>query len=75
MKSKDGEAQGGESFDPEELPEEPEHRDGPPRPAPAPGVPVSDEEFERMKEAANRAPTSGAGHAQEDRHDKEKGDD
>ena len=75
MKSKRGESPGGERFDPEALPDEPEVPDAEPRPAPAPGVPISDEEYERMKEAARRAPGAGAGHAQEDRPSSEGGDD
>ena len=75
MKSKRGDASGGEEFDPEALPEEPENSDSRPRPAPAPGHPVSEEEFERMKEAAKRAPASGKKHAQEDRPKKNHGDD
>ncbi len=66
MKPKRGEAPGGESFDPEALPEEPESPEEQPRPAPAPGLPISDEEYERLKESAKRGTGHRNKHAQED---------
>lgn len=66
MKSKRGEAPRGESFDPEALPEEPDRPEEQPRPMPAPGLPISDEEYERLKEAAKRGPGRRNRHAQED---------
>ena len=52
----------GHSASPLDMPEE--SRDTPstvqPREAPAPGVPVSDEEYERMKEKAKRVKTGSA---------------
>jgi hypothetical protein len=67
MKSQRGCAPEGQSIEPEELPEEPVDTGAQPRAAPAPGVPVSDEEYERMKEAALHAPTPRVENAQEDR--------
>ena len=58
-----------ETVDPMSMPEDPESADQPPgktRPAPAPGVPISAEEYERLKEKAKHSPPPPAGHAQED---------
>ena len=38
-----------------------------PRPAPAPGVPMSAEEYERLKQRAKHGPAPRAEHAQEDK--------
>jgi hypothetical protein len=74
MKPLHGVAPGGESFDPSELSEEEEVDKGDnPKPAPAPGLPVSEEEYRRMKEAARHAPAPRDRHAQEDHPRKEPG--
>jgi hypothetical protein len=75
MRPLHGDATGGESFDPQDLPEEASDQSEKPREAPAPGVPISDEEFERMKEAAKHAPAPRDKHAQDDRPQKEEKDD
>jgi hypothetical protein len=52
------------------LPEDPESAKparGKPRPAPAPGVPMSAEDYERLKQRAKHDPAPLADHAQEDR--------
>jgi hypothetical protein len=52
---KTGAAGPGETFEPTAIPKERESDDaerGKPRPAPAPGVPLSREEYERLKERA-----------------------
>lgn len=72
MKSLGGVGPGGESIDPGQLPEESLDTNAEPRAAPAPGLPVSDEEYERMKEAAKHAPAPRVKNAQEDRPKKRK---
>jgi hypothetical protein len=67
MKSKRGAAPSGEPIDPETLPDEPEDSESEPRFAPAPGVPVSDDEYKRMKEEAEHGPAPEVDNAQEDR--------
>jgi hypothetical protein len=67
MKSRRGVAPGGEDLDPAELPEEPEEPTTNPKEAPAPGLPISQEEYERLKEAAKHAPAQRVKEAQEDR--------
>jgi hypothetical protein len=64
-----GVAAGGESINPSGLPETPESAAAgeQPRAAPAPGIPISKEEYERLKEAARTAPTPAVNNAQEDR--------
>jgi len=58
----------GQNVNPSELPEElVVLSDDKPRAAPSPGVPVSDEDYKRMKEAAEIAPTRDVKNAQEDR--------
>ncbi|MEA2165010.1 MAG: hypothetical protein QOK37_3137 [Thermoanaerobaculia bacterium] len=57
-KPKHGAGESGRAFDPKDLEEDDEPSPGTTRSAPAPGVPVSDEEYERMKEAAGKAPSS-----------------
>ena len=51
-----GIASEGKSFDPAELPEAQPEAVSQPRPAPAPGLPISEEEYKRMKEAAKEVP-------------------
>ena len=75
MKPLHGVTTGGESFDPRDLPEEAEDTPDKPKAAPAPGLPVSEEEYKRMKEAAKHAPAPCDEHAQEDRTREEKGND
>ena len=75
MKPLDGVAAGGKSFEPRELPAETADDTDKPRPAPAPGLPVSEEEYKRMKEAAKHAPAPRDEHAQEDRPAEENGND
>jgi len=58
-----------ETVDPMSMPEDPESDEparGKTRSAPAPGVPISAEEYERLKEKAKHSPPRPAGHAQED---------
>jgi len=66
---KHGSAPGGESINPMGLPEESSTFGTEPETnaAPAPGVPISDEEFRRMKEAVEHLPTPPVENAQEDR--------
>jgi hypothetical protein len=66
---KTGAAGPGEAFEPTAIPEEREPDEaerGKPRPAPAPGVPVSREEYERLKERARTVRKRPPGHVQED---------
>jgi hypothetical protein len=51
MKSQNGIAQSGKDFDPSDLPDQPEDTSHI-RPAPAPGLPISEEEYKRLKEEA-----------------------
>jgi hypothetical protein len=54
MKSLNGIAEGGKDFDPTESPDQ--HEDTSHiRPAPAPGLPISEEEYKRLKEEAEHA--------------------
>jgi hypothetical protein len=55
MKSRNGIAQGGEDYDPTELPDHPDDTSHI-RPAPAPGLPISEEAYKRLKEEAEHAP-------------------
>ena len=57
MKSKKGISHSGEDFDPTKLPDKPEDTSEI-RPAPAPGLPISQEEYERLKEEAETTNTS-----------------
>jgi hypothetical protein len=62
-----------EFIDPMNLAEESEtveSEHGRPRPAPAPGVPMTAEEFERLKEKAKHDPAPPSKHGQEDPGDK-----
>ena len=54
MKSLNGMAQGGQDFDPTELPDQLDDSSNI-RPAPAPGLPISKEEYDRLKEEAEQA--------------------
>ena len=54
MKSKYGIEQSGKDFDPTASPDHPEHSNQI-RPAPAPGLPISEREYERLKEEAEHA--------------------
>ena len=74
MKSQRGVAPGGQSMDPQELPEESQDSEADPRAAPAPGVPISDEEYKRLKEVAKRPPGPRVKNAQEDRPKKKTSD-
>ena len=51
-----GIASEGKSFDPAELPEAHLGAVPQPGPAPAPGLPIYEEEYKRMKEAAKEVP-------------------
>jgi len=67
MKSERGVGPDGAIFNPQESSEEPTAPAGKPKEAPAPGLPVSEEEYQRLKEAAKHAPPAQVEHAQEDR--------
>lgn len=57
----------GETIEPKKLPKsEQSEIDIPPRAAPAPGVPISAEEYERIKKAAESESASNSESAQED---------
>jgi hypothetical protein len=55
-KSQRGVAFGGKAFDPSELPDENDADACPPRAAPAPGLPISEKEYNRLKEEAEHPP-------------------
>ena len=62
-----GEGCEGETMDPTKLPKTPQSEDKqPPRAAPAPGLPISAEEYERMKKSAESESPSSDESAQED---------
>jgi len=66
---KTGSAAPGETFDPQAVPEEREPHEltrGSPRPAPAPGVPVSPERYEWLKKKARVVRKPPSKHGQED---------
>ena len=71
MKSLRGVAPGGGTINPQELSDEAEDTTAP-RAAPPPGLPISEEEYKRMKEAAKHAPAPRVKNAQEDRPKKGK---
>ena len=76
MKSLRGVAHKGEPVNPGELPEESDEAGGEPKAAPTPGVPISEEEYRRMKEVAEhrrppRVKEAQEDHPQEDRAEKE----
>ena len=69
-KAQPGHADRGEPFDPAQLPDEPDSsapQGGAPRPSPGPTVPISAEEYERLKEQARHKRLPPSPHAQEDR--------
>jgi len=72
MKSRSGASPPGNIVNPQELPEEPVATNAEPIAAPPPGLPVSDEEYERLKEAAKKAPPTRVKNAQKDRRKKQK---
>jgi len=53
MESKNGIAPGGKDFDPTASPDQVEETSHI-RPAPAPGLPISEEEYKRLKEEAEK---------------------
>ena len=55
-KSQRGVAFGGKAFDPSELPDENDESATPPKAAPAPGLPISEKEYNRLKEEAKHSP-------------------
>jgi hypothetical protein len=65
-----GAASPGEAFDPKAIPQERETFRGPPRAAPAPGVPVTHEEYERLKQRAKTVRKRSSEHVQEDPSEK-----
>lgn len=67
MNSRRGIAPGGRSIEPSDLPDEEVDPTAAPRAMPSPGLPVSEEEYARMKEAAEHTPARSVEHAQEDR--------
>jgi hypothetical protein len=72
-RAKTGTAGPGEALDPMAVPKDrgsDEASSGKPRPAPAPGVPVSDEEYERLKERAKTVRKRASKHIQEDPSEK-----
>lgn len=66
-------AKPGKEFNPADLPDEhgPAERRNVPRPAPAPGVPVSERAYERLKDDARHRSCEDDVPAQEDRPRKE----
>ena len=58
MKSQRGVAFGGKDFDPSELPKEDDEAPTQGKAAPAPGLPISDEEYNRLKEEAKHPPAT-----------------
>jgi hypothetical protein len=60
-----GEGCDGGTIEPKKLPKS-EQNEIPPRAAPAPGVPISAEEYERIKKAAESESASNSESAQED---------
>lgn len=75
MKPLPGDAAGSGDFDPKDLPEESSRKPGKPREAPAPGLPISDEEYRRLKEAAKHTPARRDEHAQDDESKEKKEND
>ena len=71
MKSLRGVTPKGESMKPGDLPEEPDETAGEPKAAPAPGLPISEEEYKRLKEIAEHGGGPGVEEAQEE-HQREK---
>jgi hypothetical protein len=71
-KSQRGVAFGGKAFDPSELPEENDEPATPPRAAPAPGLPISEKEYNRLKEEAKHPPGARAKASKKDHGKKKK---
>ena len=72
-RAKTGTAGPGETLDPMAVPKDrgsDEASSGKPRPAPAPGVPVSYEEYERLNERAKTVRKRASKHLQEDPSEK-----
>ena len=61
-----GDGERGKDFNPSDEPENRDEDRSAPRPAPAPRTPVSDDEYERLKEAARQKRQRPGGPAQED---------
>ena len=61
-----GDVERGKEFNPSDEPENRDEDRSAPRPAPAPRTPVSDDEYERLKEAARQKRQRPGGPAQED---------
>jgi len=72
MKSQRGVTPSGKDLNPGDLAEESEEATADRKEAPAPGLPISVEEYERLKEAAQHAPAQRVKDAQEDRSKGEK---
>lgn len=66
MKPMPGDDSKGESFEPTESSNEPEDDTDKPKAAPTPGLPISQQEYDRMKDAARHAPAPRVEGAQED---------
>jgi len=66
MISRQGDGSKGESFEPTESSDEPVEDTEKPKAAPAPGLPISQQEYDRMKDAARHAPAPRVEGAQED---------
>ena len=73
MKPMHGDASEGESFEPMASSNEPVDDTDKPKAAPAPGLPISQQEYDQMKDAARHAPASRGEHAQEDKPRKKEG--
>ena len=61
-----GDGERGREFNPSKVPEDCDSDRSAPRPAPAPGSPVGDDEYDRLKEAARKERHRPGGPAQED---------
>lgn len=72
IEPQEGVGTGGESINPSGLPQHSEPEENKPRAAPGPGLPISIEEYNRLKEAAKTAPTPAVSNAQEDTGPKKK---
>lgn len=71
-KSQRGMALGGDAIDPTELPDEKDVPTTQPKAAPAPGLPISEKEYNRLKEEAKHPPGARSKVAKKD-HGKKKG--
>lgn len=72
MKSQRGVAYGGDAIDPCDLPDEKDEATTQPKAAPAPGLPISEEEYNRLKEEAKHPPGARGKVAKKD-HGKKRG--